>query len=127
MIQSWWNNLLVWLGLSEPGGQLEVVEDRLTDETFMKEFYNAQEDVLATEGRYGQVIYGKGHPSDRVTDFRKLIKLPGNVDWWVDEWEGPDGKGWAIRAKVVQGPNRQWVLTITKDGAQGWEKVSDAL
>ena len=123
-MQEWWNNLMVWMGVSEPGGEFEVVEDLLTDETFMKELYSKQEEILAEEGRYGQVAPGKVHPGDRHRRVVDELNLPGNVDWWIDEWEGPEGKGWALRAKVAQGPNTK-ILTITREGSQGWQEVED--
>ena len=121
MFQEWWNRLVAWFTGSTPQGELEVVEQSLTDEAALRDLWNEQEAwVSSGRGRYGQVLRGGGKPSDRARNFADVLQLPGNVDWWIDEYEGPEGKGWTLRALVTQG-FMEHILSVDKDkGSLGW-------
>ncbi len=116
-VQEWWSSVKGWLTLSEPSLSREAIEDAL-DVDMVRAFYSLQEAHLRGGMRYGQVLRGGGHPGDRN---RVLVPgLPSGLDYQVDEWEGPDGKGWALRVFSSD----EGVLTISSNkGSEGWQEV----
>jgi len=126
-VAEWWAAVTAWFTGSDPQGEKELIEQRL--ETLeVRALWDIQESHLrGGRGRYGQVLKGGGKPSDRARDFGSLLNLPGNVDWWIDEYEGPDGKGWILRAELIQGFTRSTLSIDSRAGSLGWVDVDTRL
>ena len=136
-IQTWYQSVLVWLGISEPENRKETVEDQLT-EGVLKDILEAMWDyreLTSSKKRFPQVLIDGSKPSDRNVAFNHGLTVPpwGKVS--IDEWEGPDGKGVSINFYVTELDASEWVLRLKwfpgESGtnyqveSMGWEEVVD--
>lgn len=123
-VQEWWNALVGWLTGSQQSASKEAVEG-LLDEPQVRAFYNIAEAHMRSggRGRFPQVLRGGAKPSDRGDQKDFIPGLPAGLDYKIDEWEGPNGKGWALTAYCMDG-GEEWQLRISSDkGVEGWSKV----
>ncbi len=124
-VQEWWTYLIGWFSLSQETPAKENIEG-LLDEPQVRAFYNVATAHMNSGGRsrFPQVLRGGAVPADRGDQKDFVPGLPaGLTDYQIDEWEGPDGKGWALTAFVMDG-GEEWQLRISSDkGVEGWTKT----
>ena len=131
---TWWQRLLVWLGVSEPGTRKEIVEDWIAaNGPKLDAFRDRQTVRRAARSHYFQRLRGWLKPTDddqpdEVNDF--LGQFPAWVDISIDVWEAPieprgsSEKGYILNIWVTEADTTQWVLRIdSRDGALGWSQV----
>lgn len=115
-IQDWWNNLTAWLTDSTPGPTREEIEQEL-DAPKIRAFYATQKAFQkGGRGRFGQVLRGGGTPSDRPDQASFTPGLPAGLDYAVNEWEGPAGKGWELVVWADDGST----LHVPHEGDPWW-------
>ena len=111
----WFTALKAWFAGTSGTASREAIEAQL-DVNSIRAFFNVQAAHLNSSGksRYGQVLRGGGVPSDRTAVI--VPGLPAGLDYVVDEWEGPSGKGWVLRVYDVDGSH----LRIDSDESSDW-------
>jgi hypothetical protein len=129
---TWWQKLLAWLGVSNPGPlpRRETVEDWIeANGPKIASFANRQNVRRSDKMRYFQRLRGWARPSDNDDDpINDLDSLPAWVDLGVDVWEAPvDGgteHGYTLNIFVTDTDTKVWVLRIdSKEGSLGWTEV----
>lgn len=135
-IKQWYQQILVWMGVSEPGARKETVEDTLT-ESVLKDIIErmvAHRDSSSLS-RFPQVLKGGLKPSDRERLFLHGLTVPAWGDISIDEYEGPSGRGCFLNFWVTELDGTKWVLRLEwQPGVAGenlgplsWEEVVDEI
>jgi len=131
---TWWQRLLAWLGISEPGNRKEQVEDWIeAHATQIADFGQRQNVRFALRNHYFQRRKGWLKPTDdgedQVNSFAGL--LPVWADLSVDVWEAPSTprgttkKGYALNIHVTEADASQWILHIDSvAGSLGWSHIN---
>lgn len=134
---TWWQRLLAWLGVSEPGTRKEQVEDWIeAHATEIANFAQRQQTRYALRNHFFQRLKGWLKPTDdgedQVNDFSGL--LPVWADLSVDVWEAPieprgsSEKGYTLNIHVTEADTTAWVLRIdSKAGSLGWSRTDAVL
>jgi hypothetical protein len=128
---SWWQRLLVWLGISEPQGRKEQVEDWIeANGPKLDALRDRQEARRALRNHYFQRLRGWLRPTDDNEDpSNDLDTLPVWVELSIDVWEAPitrstSEKGYTLNIWVTETDTTLWVLSIdTKAGSLGWQQI----
>jgi hypothetical protein len=132
-IKAWYQAAVNWLGVSEPGGRKEQVEDALTEGRLRDIIERQIEHRKAGRGRFAQILRGGGKPMDRVRGFALGFSVPVWADFSMDEWVGPAGKGFVLNLWVTETDNTEWVMRLRWNDGQGsdfavepWEQIQEA-
>lgn len=132
---TYWQRLLAWLGLSEPGARKEQVEDWIAaNGPKIAALTSRQNTRLAARRHFFQRLRGWAKPSDDSEDQPKdLNSLPSWCDLSIDVYEAPAGarpnskKGWRLNIHVTELDSSEWTLTIdSHDGSLGWRREDPA-
>lgn len=131
---NWYQRLLIWLGISEPGARKEQAEDWIAAHAAEIASFAARQNVRrAAKNHFFQRLRGWLKPTDdgepdETNYFAGL--LPAWADVSVDVWEAPieprgsSEKGYALNIWVTEVDASLWVLRIdSRDGSQGWTKI----
>ena len=132
---SWWQRLLVWLGISEPGTRKEQVEDWIEAHGAELDLFRDRQAVRKMlRNNYFQRLKGWLRPTDdqalpdETNDFAGILPVWADVS--VDVWEAPVGretteKGYALTVYVTEQDATAWCLRLdSKDGALGWKQMN---
>lgn len=125
---TYWQRLLAWLGISEPGTRKEQVEDWLAaNGPKLQNFRDRQDSRRAARKHFFQRLRGWLRPNDADDDPVNDFDLPVWCDLSVDVWEAPDGqrpnskKGWVLNIHVTELDASEWTLRIDSEaGSLGW-------
>ena len=130
---TWWQRLLVWLGISEPGTRKEQVEDWIAAHgPEIADLAARQTARLAARRHYFQRLRGWLKPTDDNEDQTNPLAglLPAWADLSIDVWEAPieprgaRAKGYALNIYVTEADASEWVLRIdSAAGSLGWSRV----
>jgi hypothetical protein len=129
---TWWQRLLAWLGISEPGTRKEQVEDWIeTHGPTLDAFRDRQVVRRAIRGNYFQRLRGWLKPTDdtdpdEVNDFAGILPVWADVS--IDVWEAPprgsNNRGYTLNIWVTEADLTLWVLRIdTEAGSLGWSEI----
>ena len=131
---NWWQRLLAWLGISEPGNRKEQVEDWIEAHAAeIADFAQRQNVRFGRRNHYFQRRKGWLKPTDDVEDQVNSFagRLPVWADISVDVWEAPSvprgtsTKGYALNIHVTEADASRWILRIDSvAGSLGWTQVS---
>lgn len=129
---TWWQRLLAWLSLSEPGARKEQVEDWIAAHgSEIADLANRQAVRFALRRHYFQRRRGWLKPTDDNEDQTNPLAglLPVWADLSIDVWEAPaeprgtSTKGYALNIYVTEADASEWVLRIDSvAGSLGWTR-----
>jgi len=131
---TYWQRLLAWLGISEPGSRKEQVEDWIAaNKPKMEALIGRQQARHAAKRHFFQRLRAWAKPSDDQDDQPKdLDNLPLWCDLSIDVYEAPDGsrpntrKGWRLNIHVTETNATEWTLTVdSTDGSLGWTQKTE--
>lgn len=128
---TWWQRFLNWLGVSQPGGRREQVENWLaSNQTRLQNFFAKQNDRKLAKGHFFQRLKGWARPTDNDDDPENDFagQLPAWSDVSVDVWEAPvpggSQKGWTLRIFVTEADGKTWVISYdSSNGPLGWREL----
>lgn len=131
---TYWQRLLAWLGISEPGTRKEQVEDWIAaNGPKLQNFRDRQTSRRAGKRHFFQRLRAWAKPGDdsdeQPNDFDGI---PAWCDLSCDVWEAPDGKpntkkGWTLNIHVTELDATKWTLKIDSDaGSLGWVEQREA-
>ena len=133
-MKTWYRNVRNWMGISEPGGRKNQLEDMLTEARLKKLIEDQLTHKSTGRGRFAQVLRGGGKPSDRKRSFPLGFGLPAWADFSIDEWEGPAGKGFILNFWVTETDGTEWILRVRWNDGDGndfkidtWEQVVEVV
>jgi hypothetical protein len=132
---SWWQRLLVWLGISEPGTRKEQAEDWIeTHGPQLDAFRDRQIARFGRKNAFFQRLRGWLRPTDDQTDPDEtndfLSFLPVWAEVGVDVYEAPVArettrKGYILNVYVTELDATVWVLRLdSEEGSLGWKQLN---
>jgi hypothetical protein len=133
---TYWQRLLAWLGVSEPGTRKEQVEDWLSaNGPKLNAFKDRQTSRRAAKKHFFQRVRGWLGPTDdsdaQPNDFNGI---PVWCSLSCDVWESPDGarpnskKGWTLNIHVTEADASEWTLRLdSEDGPLGWTEKKEVI